>query len=139
MKKEKSCGIVIFREENFRLYLLLKYSNNYWGFAKGHVEEKENEIETALRETLEETGISDIKIVEGFRSSISYFFKKSGELILKESVFFLGKTSQKEVKLSSEHLDFAWLPYEQAREKLTYENTKKVLDEAEEFLKKLKN
>ena len=53
---EKSCGIVLFREEEgTRQFLLLHYPSGHWDLAKGHVEEGETEHETATRELLEET------------------------------------------------------------------------------------
>ena len=45
MKKEKSCGAVIFDHDKV---LLIKQSNGDWGFPKGHVEGDETEMETVL-------------------------------------------------------------------------------------------
>ncbi|MEM4554228.1 MAG: bis(5'-nucleosyl)-tetraphosphatase [Candidatus Anstonellaceae archaeon] len=132
---EKSCGAVIFTEEDGRrLYLLLHYEEGHWDLPKGHMEKKESELETALREIEEETGLNQLEIYEGFRKTISYYFVRKGEKILKEVVFFLAKTTQKEVVLSSEHIGFVWLPYKLAFKKLTYDNTRQVLAEAERFL-----
>ncbi len=52
----------------------------------------------------------------------------------KEAVFFLAETKERDVKLSFEHIGFEWLPYEEAVKKLTYDNAKKVLEKAEQFL-----
>lgn len=38
------------------------------------------------------------------------------------------------VTLSSEHQAFVWLPYEQALEKLTYDNAKAILQKAHRFI-----
>lgn len=58
MIKEKSCGMVVFKEENDNLYILMvKHNAGHWGLPKGHVEENETETETAVREVFEETGI----------------------------------------------------------------------------------
>ena len=69
---EKSCGAVLFKEDEKRYYVLVKSTtNNNWGLPKGHVENNETEQETALREVMEETGIN-AEIIEGFREQIEY-------------------------------------------------------------------
>lgn len=132
---EKSCGAVIYRMDGGkRQYLLLHYSEGHWDFPKGHVEEGETEEQTAKRETLEETGITDVELHPAFRETMEYFFKRGSALVKKEVVFFAGKTNSKQVKLSDEHVGFVWLPFESAKKKLTYENAKKILQKAEEAL-----
>jgi len=139
MPNEKSCGIIIFRKgrgKGARKYLLLHYEEGHWGFPKGHVEKNESEHETAIREALEETGLSDLDFVTGFREHIEYFYKREGQTMHKEVFFFLARTSQpeKDVKLSSEHVGFKWLSYEKALDTLTYDNAKELLKKAEKFL-----
>lgn len=68
----RSCGVIPYRktEEGIR-YLLLKQTNGYWSFPKGHMDAFETEEETALRELQEETGLSAI-LKPGFREMVSY-------------------------------------------------------------------
>ncbi|MCX8197320.1 MAG: NUDIX domain-containing protein [Candidatus Micrarchaeota archaeon] len=133
---EKSCGaVVFFEEEGRRLYLVLHYEEGHWDLPKGHTEEGESELETAKREIEEETGLQNLEFYEGFRKTISYFYVRKGEKIPKEVVFFLAKASQKEITLSDEHKGYAWLPFNLAKRKLTYENTRQLLEAAEAFLK----
>ena len=141
MPREKSAGAIVFRtENNIRYYLLLHYppanegKRGQWGFAKGHVEENEDEEETVRREVAEETGITSLQFEPLFRESISYSFKRDNGMVPKEVVFFLAKTNHKEVRLSSEHVGFVWLPYESAAKKLTYKNAKDILKKAETCL-----
>lgn len=132
---EKSCGIVLFREKNGENhYLLLHYPGGHWDFPKGHVEEGEKERETAARELLEETGIADPEFLQNFREHISYKYYKESKLSHKQVIFFLAKTEFKEIQLSHEHHDFIWLPYEEAYNKLTFENAKNLLKKAKSFL-----
>jgi len=134
-KAEKSCGAVVFREENGqKLYLILHYEENHWDFPKGHVENGESEEQTTRRETLEETGISQLEFLPNFRKVIAYSFKRKGSLVPKEVVFFIAKTSQEKVKLSHEHIGFEWLPYSQAEKKITYGNARTILSLADRFL-----
>ena len=90
--------------------------------------------ETALRETKEETGITNIEFVDGFEESVEYDFRFKKENIHKKVIFFLAKTNEKNIKLSHEHNDFLWLEYNDALKKTTFENAKNVLTKANEFL-----
>lgn len=137
MKREKSCGVVVFHKDKNIEYLLLHYPSGHWDFPKGHVEEVEEEEDTARRETKEETGL-DINIIPGFRKRISYFYRHK-DLIVKDVIFFLAESKIKEVKLSFEHKRFKWLPFEEAMKLITYQNSKNVLEKANEFLAKLTN
>ena len=151
MPKEKSAGAIIFRKENgINYYLLLHYTpsnegkHGQWGFAKGHIEQGETEMETAKREIFEETGIEDLQFISGFKELEKYFFKKSygleGEArkkapwVFKLVVFFIAETKTKEIKISSEHTGFLWLPIDQAIKKTTFKNSKKLLKEANDFI-----
>ncbi len=143
MKHEKSAGGVVFREEDGKKYFLLlhyrrindaKGEHTYWDFPKGHVEEGETEVHTLFREVEEETGIKGLKLIEGFRETIKYFFNLKGTLVNKEVVFFLCETKTKEVKISSEHIGFEWLEHREALSRLEFRNSKEILAKAHEFL-----
>lgn len=87
MKREKSCGIIVFRKNLNQVSVLLVHHNlGHWGFPKGHVELGETEEETAIREVFEETGIEST-IVSDFREVITYSPSLGVE---KDVVFFLG-------------------------------------------------
>jgi len=89
-----------------------------------------------LRELQEETGITKAKFVEGFRQAINYFYRREARTVYKEVVFFLIESEESRVRLSYEHVGYEWLNYEKAMARLTFTNAKKVLEKAEEFLKK---
>ncbi|MBI2651695.1 NUDIX domain-containing protein [Candidatus Woesearchaeota archaeon] len=137
MQKEKSAGAIVFKKEKDReiKYLLLHYEEGHWDFPKGHIEAKEKEISAVLREIREETGITKVDILEGFKESITYFFNSNGKTINKEVVFYLAKSYISKVKLSFEHIGFIWLPYDKATIKLTYENSRDILKKANDFLR----
>ncbi|MEM4662424.1 MAG: bis(5'-nucleosyl)-tetraphosphatase [Candidatus Diapherotrites archaeon] len=135
MNKEKSAGAVVFYGFDPRLYLLLHYSKGHWDFPKGHVEKNESDLEAMLRELKEETGISDVVVIPGFRETISYFFSENGRKVSKTVTLFLVKSKTQNVVLSSEHVGYAWLPYEEALKKITFKNAAEVLKKANDFLK----
>ena len=135
MKREKSAGAIVFRKDKEIKYLLLHYEAKHWDFPKGNVEEKETDTETVKREIAEETGITDVEIIQGFKEKIQYYYKLKNELINKEVIFYLAKTNTEKVKLSFEHIGYIWLSYDKAINKLTYKNAKDILKKAHEFLK----
>lgn len=137
--KEKSCGIVLINKQKGKTkFLLLHYPQGHFDFPKGHIEEAEFERETAARELEEETGISvcEIKFYEGFKETINYAYKREGKSFKKEVVFFLAETSADAVKLSHEHKGFFWVDYKSARKKITFRNSKLVLEKAKIFLER---
>jgi len=134
MRWEKSCGAVIYRESNneYKFLIISHNSDGHWGFPKGHVEEGENEKETATREVYEETGLQ-VEFIEGFRSRDEYSPKEN---IMKEVIFFLSKANSGEVNMQlSEVRDYKWVNLEEANKLIEYMSSKKTLVQAYEFLK----
>ena len=137
MIEETSAGIVLFRKEESKvMFLLLHYPSGHWDFVKGKMEKGETTHETAIRETREETGITDITFLENFEEWIEYNFQYQGELIHKKVVFFLAETKTEDVKISHEHLDYTWMDYSTSMEKTTFNNAKTVLTRAQILLSK---
>jgi 8-oxo-dGTP pyrophosphatase MutT (NUDIX family) len=135
MIEETSAGIVLFRKEGVKkLFLLLHYPSGHWDFVKGKMEQGESTHQTAIRETKEETGITDIVFIENFEEWIDYKFKYQGELVQKKVVFFLAETKTKEIKISHEHSGYTWMDYNSSMEKTTFDNAKKVLTKAQRLL-----
>jgi len=136
MTMDKSCGVILF---NSGKVLLLRHSSissrggGHWDFPKGHIDDGETEIQTALRELEEETGIVQVKVVDGFRDTIIYTFPGRQEHIGKEVVFFIATTKESKVTLSHEHIDYSWLDFDSAFSRLTYDNARQVLRNAIEF------
>ncbi len=137
MLREKSCGAVIFtKKDESTKYLLLNYAAGHWDFVKGNVEPNENEKQTVVRELQEETSITNAQFIEDFREPIVYFYRRQGLTVHKEVVFFVMEAYTDKVQLSFEHVGYSWLDYQHAMEKLTFKNSKDVLQKAHDFLKK---
>ena len=133
-KFEKSCGAVIFKQQDDqRLYLTVEYKieKGYWGLVKGHVETGETELETAQREIYEETGLQNLSFIDGFRTEIQYQPKSGVDKLV---VFFLAQTTTDKVEyLWDEHIAHQWLPYPAILEQLTYGTDKGVVEKAHNF------
>jgi bis(5'-nucleosidyl)-tetraphosphatase len=141
--KERSVGAVIVATIHKNThYLLLYYPINprtklgYWDLPKGHVEQGESELDTAKREVAEETGLKDIRFVRGFRNTIRYFFQSNGKTVVKTVAFYLARTRTLQILVSIEHCGYVWLPYEEARRHVKYQNAKEILKKAHEHLEK---
>ncbi len=129
---ETSCGLVLI---NYDSILLLQYPQGHWDFVKGHVEDSDISLElTALRELIEETGIEDAQIIPGFQTRTEYQFTHKGTQIDKQVHWFIAETDEMIVNLSHEHIGFLWLSWGDALEQLTFDNSKKVLMAAKEFI-----
>lgn len=138
MLKEVSFGIIVFKKEKGKIYyLLLQHKKDYFNFPKGHQEEGETPLKTALRETLEETGLKDIRIIKGFKAKNNYFFKKNKLGVFKTVIFFLGEAKEKEVKISSEHIDYGWFSYKDSLSILKIKDLRLILQKANDFLEYL--
>lgn len=139
MKRETSSGVILFRErEDKREYLLLHNRADDWEFPKGGVEDGEELQQTAIREASEETGIEDIRLVDGFREAYEYIFEFSGETIHKKVHLFIGevKSDSISIDLSKEHHDLQWRTYNQAVNTITHEEPRRIFRQAHNYLER---
>ena len=120
-EREKSCGCIIIKNNKV---LLIKQTKGHWGFPKGHIEENETEIETAIREVKEETNL-DVEIDANKRYTMEYVTDKGK---LKQVVLFVAKCIDGEIEAQKcEVNDIKWLDFDEAIETITYDNTRELL------------
>ncbi len=129
---EKSCGAVVFSGDgDDRRYIIIRMNSGHYGLPKGHVEKYEDEIAAARREVSEEIGIA-IEILPDFRIPVEYYIAPRTH---KESIYFLGRFDGGKVIIQkSEISSYRICSYEEARQLITYENDRAVIDAAERFL-----
>lgn len=131
MVKEKSCGIVVFDEDKV---LLIKHNGGHISFPKGHVEDGETSKETAIRETLEETGI-EAKIISDDYYVNTYSPKENH---MKDVLLFVGVKTGGKLNPQLEEVSLCdFFSYEDAMNKLTYDIDKRILKQAYEEYKKI--
>ncbi len=115
MAEVKSCGFLIVRGDPIREFLLMRHDDR-WDLPKGHVDPGETEMECALRELWEETGISagDIEVVEGFRFISEYpvFDKRRGGQLDKTLVLFLARLKRDVEIAATEHVGHEWFNWQ---------------------------
>ncbi len=134
--EERSAGAVLFYNDNgVRKYLLLRHRKGHWDLPKGNIEPGERPRETALRELIEETGIRNFKVYDGYEEVIEYYYKRrGGRLVHKTVVFYLVEALSSDVKISSEHVDYRWVDFDDAMKLATFKNTRNLISKAEEYL-----
>ncbi|MCF6276223.1 MAG: NUDIX domain-containing protein [Candidatus Magasanikbacteria bacterium] len=140
--KDFSFGVVpVFKEGDKLLFLLIQHlheKGGHWAFPKGHPEVGETEIESAKRELEEETGVKDVKIIEGLEFFEKYSFEQDGIHIDKTVKYFVGIANSKDVtKQEIEVGDYVWLEFEDALEKITFVEGKKMLKKVGENIDKI--
>ncbi len=117
MNHEKACGTVIAHQGQV---LLIHQHNGLWGFPKGHTEPGETELETAFRETFEETGLR-VTIDPTKRYEFSYHISDLN--IQKTVVLFvasLDSPRSSSAPQASEIAELIWAPYSEVKQYLNF-------------------
>lgn len=131
----RASGFVVFRREGSRLLYLTLTSARHGtvGVPKGKVDEGENLLETAYRETEEECGLGKdaLRVFPFFRRRIRYEVAKSP----KEVFYYLAETSQEQVRLSPEHSSGSWDDFDAASTRIVHTDLRNVLRDAAAFLR----
>ena len=140
-KKEVSAGGVVFRRADAAQatrYLLIRDSYGHWGFPKGHVERGETAAQAAQRETAEETGLANLRLL-GPVETIDWYFRLRGKLIHKYCHFFLFESTLGEPspQLDEGITECRWFSLDEAQTELGYENARSVLRHAGELAQSL--
>jgi 8-oxo-dGTP pyrophosphatase MutT (NUDIX family) len=114
MSEVRSCGIIVFKREP-REFLLMRHPNR-WDLPKGHVDPGETDLECALRELQEETGIGadDIELDETFLFEHHYPVRDRSDpsrISDKTLLIYLGWLKRDVDLVLTEHEGFAWFSW----------------------------
>ena len=103
----KSCGVLPYRTANGQREYLIVFAqfSQCWSLPKGHMEAGETEIQTALRELFEETGLTAV-LDTGKSAVIEY---PISPIARKQVVFFLGEVSGTPRTRQGEIEAFRWV------------------------------
>lgn len=136
MRKEVSCGAVIFTRSGGTLkYVVIRSLEGVCGFPKGHMEGSETEEETALREISEEVGLQ-VTLLPGFRAEDSYPLPRRPRVV-KRVIYFLATCdgSQPLRPQRSELSGAEWMDFDEAMRSFRFDGVKRILREADAYLK----
>lgn len=111
----RSCGVLLFRSQPRDSFLLMKHANRL-DLPKGHVDGDETDLQCALREMEEETGVSRslVDIDADFRFTLQYPVKgkrTGGKWMTKTLVIFLGRLEKPVTIQHTEHLGSKWVDW----------------------------
>ncbi len=116
LPQTKACGFLIVKGDPVQSFLLMKHPNR-WDLPKGHVDPGESELQCALRELEEETGIgaADVRVDPAFRFTLQYVVayedRFGGQKCLKTVVYFLAWLEREiDIRLT-EHGESHWISW----------------------------
>jgi bis(5'-nucleosidyl)-tetraphosphatase len=120
-------------------FLLIQHHAGHWGFPKGHADPGEDALQAACREFAEETGITQYTVLPNVSFAEQYGFMRDGKRFDKTVVYYPATVEMQAVVCQAEEIrDYAWLDYEAAIARLTFEGAKRVLTEVWAYLKATK-
>jgi 8-oxo-dGTP pyrophosphatase MutT (NUDIX family) len=140
MQREFSAGGVLVRSIRGRPHLAAirpQGKDDVWALPKGRIDPGESAAETAVRETLEETGVAG-RLVEKL-GDIRYVYMWEGERIFKVVSFFLLRASRGRLGAIDEAMRVEvaatrWLPLDEASRLLSYGGEREMAAKALERL-----
>lgn len=144
VEQEVSAGGIVFRRSGGRVMVaMMKDPYGKWTFPKGHVEGREAIEEAAARETLEELGLEEIRLIESLGKIDIWFrdqYQKKGHLIHKDIHYFLfetPETAQLHPDPTEHVLDAKWVPVSALLKESNYPDMVPVLKRAVVFMRAL--
>lgn len=130
--KGKKAAAILFTDGKSMLLLKRAGEGDYigtWALPGGKSKDKETEIDNAIRETKEETGIDSIP---GYRFASSTH--KNGH---QKFTIFLYKINNKfDVKLSKEHSDWGWIDFDNLKKIKLHPKFEKEIPELLKIIRK---
>ena len=132
---ERSCGAIVFTRVDGEIrYVIVKEKEGAHSYPKGHMEGQETEMETAVREIYEETGLRPA-FLPGFRQEDEYpLAEKPGTR--KRVVYFLAEFEPQALApvMENEIKEIQLLPFDEALALIGHESARDVLRKANRFL-----
>jgi ADP-ribose pyrophosphatase YjhB (NUDIX family) len=158
ISREFSSGGIVFKKENGQTFWLIRGSNPselfpkvYWGLPKGWIDNIAPDIpgpiasgkvkadetslqRAALRETAEEGGVK-AKIISKIGSE-KYFFKhpKRGNILKFVTFYLMEWIKDLPEGHDKETSEVLWLPFEEAKKKISLSGERQMLSKAQELL-----
>lgn len=138
-RDETSAGGLVVERETMRAVIIGRRSNRgrlLWSLPKGHVEDGETPAEAALREVLEETGLSGE--IAGELGVIDFWFQQDRVSIHKTVHHFLMFATDGTLTPQVGEVDeIAWVALDQVSKRLTHQDEKQLIAKARALLSEI--
>jgi 8-oxo-dGTP pyrophosphatase MutT (NUDIX family) len=124
--REFSTGGVMIRNFRGRPFVaVVQPRQGVVALPKGHPEGKEAAVDAAAREVREEAGVEGEAV--GKLGDIRYWYSREGERVLKIVSFFLFRYRSGSVRDHDDEVESAaWMPLDEATEKLAYKGERQM-------------
>jgi 8-oxo-dGTP pyrophosphatase MutT (NUDIX family) len=142
--RELSAGGIVFKRSGHSvLFAMMRDSYGKWTFPKGHVEQGEEIEEAAARETLEELGLDEIRLIDYLGKIDIWFrdkFHQKGKLIHKDIHYYLFESRNHEELHPDpqEHAyDAKWVALAKVTQVSSYPDMVPIVKKAMELIKEI--
>lgn len=135
---DHSYGIVPVRViEDTIFFLLIQHLKGHWGFPKGHAEPGETPIQSATRELIEETGVTEFIICGNDPFTEQYQFEQRGRTVKKTVTYYLARILSNEITIQDDEIQNSrFADYGTAHSLITFEEGKNLLKNVHEYILK---
>ncbi|TKR68630.1 hypothetical protein L596_024589 [Steinernema carpocapsae] len=133
-----AAGMLVYRRVNATieyLFLQASYPPYHWTPPKGHLEKGEDFYTAAMRETNEEAGITEAQLDVHKNFCYEMHYEANGKP--KVVKYWLALLKNADVTLSHEHTNWKWLQLTEAVTTSKFPEMEEMLNQANDFLKKL--
>src|ERR1700727_929400 len=126
--EERSAGGVVVRGEEVLVIVPTRRAadgSRVLGLPKGHIDPGESQLQAAVREVREETGV-EVELVREL-GEVRYWYSRGGRAVPKTVVFYLFRYLQGDPADHDEEVEDArWMSLVQAQQDLTYEGERRM-------------
>jgi 8-oxo-dGTP pyrophosphatase MutT (NUDIX family) len=130
--EERSAGGVVVRGEQLLAIVPTRRAadgSRVLGLPKGHIDHGESQLQAAIREVREETGV-EVELMEEL-GEVRYWYSRGGRAVAKSVVFYLFRyQSGDPADHDDEVEDARWIELREAQRTLTYEGEREMVARA---------